>query len=329
MAGRMTGSDVQGKFITADTQALDADGISTAASVGNNAALTIGGALADGGACAFDSGRIVTILSAGNDSSKSFSVVGTNVNGDIIYGDIIVSILDLTSITDGYVPYVGASGFTDSPIYTDGTNVWINSTSMNNLFGIEDSSDVLLGIKTTKLDGVVGVQLFGDFQQWIIKVDGELSDNLIIRENTGAVGNIAAFTPSGNMRIGGDTLESWQSNLTAIQIGGTGALYSHTTAGVSSTMNLSQNMYKDPSNGDSYIVTDKASQYLQQNGTHYFNVASSGTAGTAITWTSALIINNDGTLQYGTHTAIGAETVTGYITIKDAGGTTRKLAVVS
>ena len=82
MAGRMTGSDVQGKFITADTQALDADGISTAAAVGNNAALTIGGALADGGACAFDSGRIVTILSAGDDSSKSFSVVGTDVNGD-------------------------------------------------------------------------------------------------------------------------------------------------------------------------------------------------------------------------------------------------------
>ena len=82
MAGRMTGSDVQGKFITADTQALDADGISVAASVGNNAALVIGGALASGGACVFDAGRIVTILSAGNDAAKSFTVVGTDVNGD-------------------------------------------------------------------------------------------------------------------------------------------------------------------------------------------------------------------------------------------------------
>jgi len=82
MAGRLTGSDVQGKFITADTQALDADGISVAAGVGNNAALTIGGALASGGACAFDAGRIVTILSAGNDAAKSFTVTGTDVNGD-------------------------------------------------------------------------------------------------------------------------------------------------------------------------------------------------------------------------------------------------------
>lgn len=36
-----------------------------------------------------------------------------------------------------------------------------------------------------------------------------------------------------------------------------------------------------------------------------------------------------GTLSFGTRTAIGAETVTGYITITDSGGTSRKLAVVS
>jgi hypothetical protein len=36
-----------------------------------------------------------------------------------------------------------------------------------------------------------------------------------------------------------------------------------------------------------------------------------------------------GVMQFGTHSAIAAETVTGYITIKDAGGTTRKVAVVS
>lgn len=36
-----------------------------------------------------------------------------------------------------------------------------------------------------------------------------------------------------------------------------------------------------------------------------------------------------GTLSFGTHAALAAETVTGYITITDAAGTTRKLAVVS
>jgi len=36
-----------------------------------------------------------------------------------------------------------------------------------------------------------------------------------------------------------------------------------------------------------------------------------------------------GTMKFGTHSAVAAETVTGYITIKDNGGTTRKLAVIS
>jgi hypothetical protein len=78
----MAASDVKAVFITADTQALDADGISVAAAVGDDAALVIGGALASGGACAFDAGRIVTILSAGDDSGISFTVTGTDVNGD-------------------------------------------------------------------------------------------------------------------------------------------------------------------------------------------------------------------------------------------------------
>ena len=52
----MAGSDVKAVFITADTQALDADGISAAAAVGEDASLTIGGALSSGGSCTFDSG---------------------------------------------------------------------------------------------------------------------------------------------------------------------------------------------------------------------------------------------------------------------------------
>ena len=76
----MAGSDVV-PVIISDEVALDADGISAAAAVGNNAALVIGGALADGGSVTNASGRQVTILSAGDDSSKSFTVVGTDVNG--------------------------------------------------------------------------------------------------------------------------------------------------------------------------------------------------------------------------------------------------------
>jgi hypothetical protein len=75
-------SDVQAVFITADTVALDADGISVAATLGGAGNLTIGGALASGGACTFNSGRIVTLLSAADDSGDTFTITGTDVNGD-------------------------------------------------------------------------------------------------------------------------------------------------------------------------------------------------------------------------------------------------------
>jgi hypothetical protein len=82
MGTRITGSDVKAVNITADTVALDADGISVAAAVGNNAALVIGGALSSGGSVTLSHGRVVTILSAGDDSAKSFTVTGTDVSSD-------------------------------------------------------------------------------------------------------------------------------------------------------------------------------------------------------------------------------------------------------
>lgn len=84
MAGR---SDVRSKFIS-DTTALDADGISVAATLSGAGNLTIGGALADGGSVSLSSGRIVTILNAGNDTGDTFTVTGTDVNGDAQTEDI-------------------------------------------------------------------------------------------------------------------------------------------------------------------------------------------------------------------------------------------------
>jgi|TARA_R110000824_G_scaffold123608_1_gene281606 VCBS repeat-containing protein len=69
-------SDIQSTFVEA--AAADTDGISTAAAVGNNANLVLGGALTSGGAVTFDEPRNITILSAGDDSGISFTVTGTD-----------------------------------------------------------------------------------------------------------------------------------------------------------------------------------------------------------------------------------------------------------
>jgi hypothetical protein len=66
-----------------------------------------------------------------------------------------------------------------------------------------------------------------------------------------------------------------------------------------------------------------------------FANARADAADVGLVWGSAgyLKVSNGstgvGSLQFGVHSALGAETVTGYITVKDGAGTTRKLAVIS
>lgn len=74
--------------------------------------------------------------------------------------------------------------------------------------------------------------------------------------------------------------------------------------------------YTDSSNYERLALTARG-LFLQRAGTGAPNIDMQLTpAGT-------------GKLQFGTHTAIGAETLTGYIEIKDSGGTLRKVGIVS
>lgn len=80
-----------------------------------------------------------------------------------------------------------------------------------------------------------------------------------------------------------------------------------------------------------YSYTD-ASNYTRlafktATGVHTIEAESAGTGEANID--VAIVPKGTGAVRFGTHAAIAAETVTGYITIKDAGGTSRKIAVVS
>ena len=59
------------------------------------------------------------------------------------------------------------------------------------------------------------------------------------------------------------------------------------------------------------------------------NAVTISTAGSDSNIDFAITPKGTGVLRFGTHSAIAAETVTGYITIKDSAGNTRKLAVLS
>jgi hypothetical protein len=97
----------------------------------------------------------------------------------------------------------------------------------------------------------------------------------------------------GNIGIG-VTPEAWHSNYTALQFAGNGALSGWGNQQAGAAVFLSQNASADQTNDWEYISTDEASRYEQVNGAHTFSVAASGTADAAITWTTAMTIENSG-----------------------------------
>jgi hypothetical protein len=78
-------------------------------------------------------------------------------------------------------------------------------------------------------------------------------------------------------------------------------------------------------------VTDTTSavNFAQITGSATGNAVTASAAGSDSNIDFAITPKGTGVLRFGTHSAIAAETVTGYITIKDSAGNTRKLAVLS
>lgn len=124
-----------------------------------------------------------------------------------------------------------------------------------------------------------------------INADGAGKD--IILQNNGSTK--VTVKSDGNVGIG-VTPKAWHSSLTALQVGGRGAL--HATA--SQQTNLSTNVYANASNVWTAIATDEATMYQQDaTGQHVFFVAGSTTADTAISWNTAMTITSTGNVEMG------------------------------
>jgi hypothetical protein len=97
----------------------------------------------------------------------------------------------------------------------------------------------------------------------------------------------------GTVGVGVVPETDWDSAHTAIQFGLTSSLVSHTSANgwtqlMKNARYVGGGVYK-------YITTDEATRYVQKDdGSHAFEVAASGTADAAITFSEALTISNAG-----------------------------------
>ncbi|WP_426106363.1 hypothetical protein [Massilia sp. TSP1-1-2] len=119
--------------------------------------------------------------------------------------------------------------------------------------------------------------------------------NVAVSGATVATFNSACFV--SNKPIGvGVTPDPWQSGTQALQ-GTGGSLWFRSIA---NGMHLMANAYHDGA-AYKYSGAAKASQYMQQDGAHYWAVNNTaGTGGTAITFNTAMTLSNTGYLGLGT-----------------------------
>jgi hypothetical protein len=131
--------------------------------------------------------------------------------------------------------------------------------------------------------------------QVISPIVGAASGSTLSLQSNGTTN--ATLDTNGNLGLG-VTPSSWSSSYKVLQIGSSffGAL-SGTIPVVGS------NTYSNGTS-DIYATTGAASRYYQNGGVHYWNIAPSGTAGNAITFTQAMTLNNSGNLLVGTTSSI-------------------------
>ena len=115
---------------------------------------------------------------------------------------------------------------------------------------------------------------------------------------------------SGNIGIGA-TPVAWGANFKALQLAPWTSLVGNNNNGA---VHLTCNAYYAGSGGGTltYIGTGGATSYTQLPGSHFWSIASSGTAGTAITFTQAMTLDSSGRWYVGTSTDGGADGFTIY-----------------
>jgi hypothetical protein len=121
-----------------------------------------------------------------------------------------------------------------------------------------------------------------------------------------------AVTVDASQNLGiGVTPSAWGSGLFKVfQIGGGGSNIS-AIAGTDEQIQVVSNAYYDGS-AYKYVISANSSRYVQNNGGHSWDIAPSGTAGNAITFTQAMTLDASGRLLLNSTTADANLGATGF-----------------
>jgi hypothetical protein len=132
---------------------------------------------------------------------------------------------------------------------------------------------------------------------------GNYAGYLQFGTNSQATGvrEVMRLDSAGNLGLG-VTPSAWRTDAStkALQIG-YGSFFTQ-VAGAYFT-HLTSNSYQPSSGSNTYVANGYATEYLQTGGQHQWQIAPSGTAGNAITFTQAMTLDASGSLLVGTTSA--------------------------
>jgi hypothetical protein len=163
---------------------------------------------------------------------------------------------------------------------------------------VVDGNDALVVLRDTAVDSAYSatLRLSEDPTSWlggyiryagntnVLHIGTHGAQNELVANDLDA---ISIARDSGNVGIGVTPESTWHDTHTVLQLGDRGALLDD-AGGVT----MMSNSYYD--SGWKYLNTDLATMYESKSGKHNFLVAPSGSADSAISWTGAMTINNDG-----------------------------------
>ncbi len=207
------------------------------------------------------------------------------------------------------------SGTQTFAVGTSGTDFNVSTSSGVHTFNIPDASATARGLVTTGTQTFAGSKTFTSritsqltTEQLRVGYDASNYYSTTVGSTGGvtfdAVGSGAAFnfsdniSTTGHIGLGTTSYATWGSGWNSIQ--GPSSINSLVLTGSTGNgLGLSQNAYFDGANWK-YVATANVANYAISSGAHLFRYASSGTAGTNITWNTGMYISSTGQVGIGT-----------------------------